>query len=131
MAAVPEGAVGGIPFPIPKDGFEAMWNHLLAYWGPARELTIGTYVVAADGTVDKISTYREIADFPYYVQGATPDSFGGYYFKTLRMAVGPASKIGQGYLNWQPINTRKYHFSAWRLLPGEHRARKAPAGFGG
>ena len=28
-----EGAVGGIPFPIPKNGFEAMWNHLLAFWG--------------------------------------------------------------------------------------------------
>ncbi len=37
-----EGAVGGIPFPIPKNGFEAMWNHLLAFWGTAREARIGT-----------------------------------------------------------------------------------------
>src|SRR5580698_1339651 len=39
-----EGAAGGIPFPIPADGFEALWNHLLAFWGPARELTISTYI---------------------------------------------------------------------------------------
>ncbi len=122
-----EGAVGGIPFPIPKNGDEAMWNHLLAFWGPARELNVGTYVVSQDGTVDKTTTYSEIADFPYYDRNATPETFGGYYFKTLHLAVGPAAKIGQGYLNWQPINTRRYSFAAWRLLPREHRARKAPS----
>jgi hypothetical protein len=122
-----EGAAGGIPFPIPKNGFEAMWNHLLAFWGPARELNASTYVAAADGAIDKAATYKEVADFPYYYQGATPDSFGGYYFRTLHLAVAPAARVGQGYLNWQPINTRRFNFAAWKLLPGEHRARKAPA----
>lgn len=122
-----EGAVGGVPFPLPRDGFEAMWNHLLAFWGPARELNASTYVVSANGTVDKTTTYREVADFPYYYRGATPDSFGGYYFRTIHLVAAPAAKIGQGYLNWQPINTRRYRFAAWRLLPGEHRVRKAPS----
>ncbi len=120
------GAVGGIPFPIPRNGFEAMWNHLLAFWGPARELTISTYVVPARGAVEKTTTYREIADFPYYYPGATPDSFGGYYFKTLHIAVAPPRRFGEAYLNWQPIDTKRYGFEAWRLLPGEHRVRKAP-----
>ena len=66
-----DGAVGGIPFPIPKNGFEALWNHLLAFWGPARELTVSTYIVPAGGTVERASSYKEIADFPYYYQGAT------------------------------------------------------------
>lgn len=122
-----EGAVGGVPFPIPKSGSEAMWNHLLAFWGPARELRASTYVVASDGTTERTSSYRETADFPYYYRDATPDSFGGYYFKTLHMQDAPANRVGQGYLNWQPINTRRFHFAAWRLLPGEHRARKAPS----
>ena len=122
-----QGAVGGIPFPRPKDGYEAMWNHLLAFWGPAREVNSSTYVVSSDGTVDKTIAYREIADFPYYQREQTPDSLGGYYFKTLHMAVAPPGKVGQGYLNWQPINTKRFNFAAWRLLPGEHRARKAPA----
>jgi len=122
-----EGAAGGIPFPIPKSGAEAMWNHLLAFWGPARELNASTYVVSADGTVEKTTTYREIADFPYYYRDATPESFGGYYFRTLHLAVAPPNKIGQGYLNWQPINIKRASFAAWRLMPGEHRARKAPS----
>ncbi len=122
-----EGAVGGIPFPLPKDGYEAMWNHLLAFWGPARELEISTYVVSADGTTEKTKSYKELADFPYYYKGATPESFGGYYFKTLHIATAPPGDVGEAYLNWQPINTRRYPFAAWRLLPGEHRVREAPS----
>jgi hypothetical protein len=121
-----EGAAGGIPFPIPKDGFEVMWNHLLAFWGPARELTVSTYIVPSGGAVEKASTYKEIADFPYYYPGATADSFGAYYFKTLHLAVAPPARAGEAYLNWQPINIRRGSFAAWRLLPGEHRVRKAP-----
>jgi hypothetical protein len=67
-----EGAAGGIPFPIPQNGFEAMWNHLLAFWGPARELTVSNYVVPQDGTIERASAYREIADFPYYYRDITP-----------------------------------------------------------
>ncbi len=47
----------------------------------------------------------------------------GYYFKTLHLAVGPATKIGQGYLNWQPIYTKRYSFAAC----GFCRASIAPA----
>src|SRR6185312_7375242 len=67
-----EGAAGGIPFPIPKNGFEIVWNHLLAYWGPAREGHLSTYVVSANGTMELATAYREIADFPYYYPNATP-----------------------------------------------------------
>lgn len=121
-----EGAIGGIPFPLPKDGFQAMWNHLLAYWGPARDLTISTYIVPDDGEVELTSAYREIADFPYYYPGAGPQDLDGYYFKTIRLATAPASRLGEGYLYWQPINIKRHDFAAWRLLPGEHRVRKAP-----
>ena len=121
-----EGAVGGIPFPIPRNGFEAMWNHLLAFWGTARELTVSTYIVPSGGAVEKASTYKETADFPYYYPGATVESLGDYYFKTLHLAVAPAARAGEAYLNWQPINIRRKPFAAWRLLPGEHRVRKAP-----
>jgi len=121
-----EGAAGGIPFPIPKDGFEALWNHLLAFWGPAREVTVSTYIVPAGGAVEKASTYKEIADFPYYYPGAGPESAGPYYFKTLHSAIAPPARAGEAYLNWQPLNIRRNNFAAWRLLPGEHRVRKAP-----
>jgi hypothetical protein len=122
-----EGAAGGIPFPIPKNGLEVVWNHLLAYWGTAREVRISTYVASPGGTIELASTYDEVADFPFYYPGATPSSFDGYYFRTRHVGTAPPSKVGEGYLAWQPIDTAKYKFAAWRLLPGQHRVRRAPS----
>lgn len=122
-----EGAAGGIPFPIPKSGAEVMWNHILAFWGPARETHISTYVISSAGTIDRTAAYSEIADFPYYYPGATPESFGAYYFKTRRTTDAPAAKFGEGYLAWQPINSERTKFAAWRYLPGERRARRGPS----
>lgn len=122
-----EGAAGGIPFPIPQNGFEAMWNHLLAFWGPARELDVKTWVVSADGSAELTTGYREVADFPYYYPGATPQSIGGYYFKTLHLDDAPPSKVGEGYLDWQPLDIGRFNFDAWQILPGEHRVRRGPA----
>jgi hypothetical protein len=132
--AVPEGlhygvaaAVGGIPFPIPREGLEVVWNHLLAFWGPARETHISTYVVSAAGDIDLAARYREVADFPYYAPGATPESFGPYYFKTRHIEDAPAARNGEAYLAWQPINIAKTKFAAWRYLPGERRVRRGPS----
>ena len=43
------GAAGGVPFPIPTSGTEIVWNHLLAFWGVAREAHVGTYIASGDG----------------------------------------------------------------------------------
>lgn len=120
------GAAGGIPFPIPANGFEVVWNHLLAFWGPAREARLSTYVASGGGTIDLVSAYREIADFPYYYPDATPQSYSGYYFKTRHIDDAPPAKAGEGYLAWQPINTAQYDYRAWRYLPGERRVRRGP-----
>ncbi len=122
-----EGAAGGVPFPLPRNGFEIVWNHLLAFWGPAREVHINTYVISPDGNAQLSSGYKEIADFPFYYPGATPASYGGYYFKTLHIEEAPPARVGEGYLAWQPIDTAKYKFAAWRILPGERRVRRGPS----
>ncbi len=121
------GAVGGVPFPIPQNGTEIVWNHLLAFWGTAREAHVSTYVGAADGTVELTASYSEMTDFPYYFADARRDYFGGYYFKTRRVQDAPASDADQAYIAWQPIDTARDRYVAWRLLPGEHRVRKAPS----
>ena len=40
-----EGAAVGIPFPIPQNGLEAIWNHLLRYRGETVECLIGQAAV--------------------------------------------------------------------------------------
>jgi|SRR5580658_585467 hypothetical protein len=121
-----EGAVGGIPFPIPQNGTEIVWNHLLAFWGPAREDRIENYFVAADGTRQKTNDYLEIVDFPYYYPKATPDSFGSYYFKRREISSAPAGLAGRGYLLWQPNNMTRDRLQAWQYQPQDGRIRKSP-----
>ena len=122
-----QGAAGGIPFPIPADGAEAVWNHLLAFWGAAREAHVSTFVAAGDGSIEQTAGYHEITDFPFYASGATPQSVGRYYFKTRRLQDAPPSRVGEGYIAWQPLDDATTPFAAWRYLPGEHRARRAPS----
>jgi hypothetical protein len=43
------GVYGGIPFPIPKSGTEAMWNHLLAYQGEATRIHFRVWMVDPSG----------------------------------------------------------------------------------
>ena len=120
------GAVGGIPFPIPQNGTEAVWNHLLAFWGPAREDNIRNYVVSSDGTVELSNQFHELVDFPYYYPGATPDSFGDYYFLRRELSDAPAGLAGRGYLLWEANNVATHPVQAWQYLPRERRVRKSP-----
>ena len=120
------GAAGGVPFPIPASGAEAVWNHLLAFWGAAREDHVSTYVAAGDGSIVQTAGYNETSDFPYYAPGATPNTVGRYYFKTRRLQDAPPASVGEGYIAWQPLDVAADRFVAWRYLPGEHRARRAP-----
>jgi hypothetical protein len=121
-----EGAVGGIPFPIPQDGNEVVWNHLLAFWGPAREDRIENYFIAADGSRQTTNDYLEIVDFPYYYPKATAESFGAYYFKRREISSAPAELAGHGYLLWQPNDSARDRLQAWQYLPAEGRIRKSP-----
>ena len=121
------GAAGGIPFPLPRNGTEIVWNHLLAFWGTAREAHVATYIASGDGSIQQSAGYREITDFPYYGRAATPASIGPYYFKTRRVQDAPASRAGEAYVAWQPLNTAQDKYVAWRYLVGEHRVRKAPS----
>lgn len=121
-----EGAVGGIPFPIPQNGFEVIWNHLLAFWGIARQDHVRTYVITPGGRPEVTNSYTETIDFPYYYPGATPTSFGKYYFKRKEISDGPPTLAGRAYLLWQPINGGRDQVQAWQYLPREHRVRRSP-----
>jgi hypothetical protein len=121
------GAVGGIPFPVPQNGFEVVWNHLLAFWGIAREDHMRTYFMASDGTLELTNGYSEIVDFPYYYPNATVESFGKYYFKRREISDGPPSLAGRAYLRWEPIDSARDGAEAWQYLPRERRVRRSPA----
>jgi hypothetical protein len=122
-----EGAAGGIPFPIPQDGAEVIWNHELAFWGAARETRLATYVVFGAQPPELTADRREVVDFPYYYPNATPGSVGAYYLERREMTVGPPEHAGESYVALQPLNVARDKFAAWQYLPGQRRVRRTPS----
>jgi hypothetical protein len=74
------GVENGVPFPIPRTGMEAMWNHLLRWRGGPSTRTNGFVIPDAYGNL-KIERYRE--DWlPAYVLGMEA-SAALYYRRAL------------------------------------------------
>jgi Protein of unknown function (DUF1329) len=58
-------AKGGIPFPLPKDGYEAIWNHLTSYRGEAYTILATSWNISASGRKILSSQAEVFFDWPY------------------------------------------------------------------
>lgn len=118
-----EGAHAGVPFPIPSDGFEAMWNHLTRYNGQAYAQTTDSYNVDANGTVSLAVRTNSLAEYPYYDQNK-PDN--ELYWKLRHNYTAPARQAGGGVILLDPLNAAEKGRRAWQYLPGQRRVKLAP-----
>jgi hypothetical protein len=66
LALMPE-CRGGIPFPIPKNGDEAMWDHLLRFQGYYYDFRAKTYVVDSSGRATMTDDFTAQQEWPYYL----------------------------------------------------------------
>lgn len=110
------------PFPIPKNGKEAMWNHLVSYHGKAISLTMEGIYTNSAGRTTMVNLSNNLFEFPYWVPG---DKTGVYYWiKT--MMTGPPRRTGEGLLAIDPLDIAGKGRSAWQYLPGQRRVKLAP-----
>ena len=118
-----EGAYGGIPFPIPKEGAEAMWNHSLSWHGEAFIYDTSSYIVTANGKPLLATAGISEGQYPYYYRDGTLDSFdGNYWFRNLT-TTGPPFRAGEKTLAIYPDGKST---QAWQYLVGQRRVRRAP-----
>ena len=120
------GCTGGIPFPIPKNGNEAIWNALLRYrgdtygqnWSQAAVTRTGDYALVkfeyeydfSYGNCSKPASQREPNKILNYLQSTTA----------------PARLAGQILLVHETVDQTKEPRSAWTYNPGQRRVRLAP-----
>ena len=73
-----EGAHAGFPFPIPKTGYEAMWNHLVRFNGQAYEAKYRNLNVDASGRTTLATEGLSVQEYPYWdtQQDPRPTSTG-------------------------------------------------------
>jgi len=120
-------SLGGVraayPFPIPKTGYEAMWNHLVRFSAVCAAKKISAYHVESSGRATLSSEARVIEDYPYW-DAKRPDS--NTYFRFRIRYEAPARRAGEGFLLVDPVDPVQQGRRAWQYLPGQRRVRLAP-----
>jgi len=114
-----------VPFPIPKSGVEAIWNHLLRYRGEALRQVFGQVSPTAGGMYTMVTIDQKVF-FPYAQAGATIESINNraiYFFQTV---TAPARLAGQILLVHETLDQVKEPRKAWTYNPGQRRVRRAP-----
>ena len=121
---MPAGAYGGIPFPIPKNGAEAMWNHTLRWRGEAWHVAIKGIQGTGDGK--HVTTAIASGDFqmPYYFKDGSADKFDGQFWSIRMLTSGPALRAGEGIVGREHLNGDKTQ--VWVYVTGQRRVRKVP-----
>ncbi len=119
------GAVIGIPFPIPANGLEAIWNHLLRYRGETVSCMMGQAAVTAGGdyTIVQFEVEAEVRySLPRMTEAALDNTM--MYFKQKVLA--PTRLAGDILLVHETMNQVREPRRAWTYNPGQRRVRRAP-----
>jgi hypothetical protein len=121
---IPSGAYGGIPFPIPKSGAEAMWNHKLSWRGASWQADFNQYQITADGKVVLTTSGTIKQTMPYYYEDRNADNFGGYFWTVNLANDGPPIRAGEMIVGREHMDASRS--AAYVYLTGQRRVRKLP-----
>ena len=119
------GAIGGIPFPIPKQGVEAYWNHVLRYRADAVSREVGQAAVTASGSYNMVKFHDEVY-FAYAMPGAKEADLDNVMLYFMQETVAPARLAGEILLVHETLDQSKENRRAWLYNPGQRRVRRAP-----
>ncbi|MGQ0383456.1 MAG: DUF1329 domain-containing protein [Gammaproteobacteria bacterium] len=119
------GAIGGIPFPIPSQGVEVIWNHILRFRAEIAERIIGQAAVTRTGTYNLVKFHDETY-VGYSLPGATEAALDNVVLYFIQETIAPARLAGEILLVHETLDQTLEHRKAWLYNPGQRRVRKAP-----
>lgn len=122
-----KNAAQAIPFPIPQNGLEAIWNHLLRYRGQGVRRFGGQAAPTASGDFTVIG-FDDVLMIKYSQADATPESLfeENMLFKFKQKVTVPARLAGTALLVHETMDQVKSPRQAWTYNTGQRRVRRAP-----
>ncbi len=118
-----EGAQVGIPFPIPHNGNEAIWNHILRWRGSEIVRQVDTAITTPTGDYS-LQRWSEKIYLPYNIPGLTnPKKWDSMYWQEVLAPPRIAGLITMAVSYQNPMEQPR---AAWQYYPGERRVRRAP-----
>ena len=94
----------GIPFPIPQNGFEVIWNHKLKYKGVSFTRFANQAAPRASGAYT-LTVLQEDGLGLYYKPGNTTENVNGVLLYFKQVVLGPARLAGQVLLVHESLNS--------------------------
>jgi hypothetical protein len=119
------GALTGVPFPLPSNGQEIIWNHKLRYREPSTLRWNNQFAVtkAGDFTRNRI---REESFFAYGQSGVTAEALDNIWSYWLQLITQPERLEGTILLVHEPLDPLQQARAIWQRSPGQSRLRRAP-----
>lgn len=115
----------GIPFPVPENGLEAIWNHITRYRGGSlrRQIARATPGKEGDFTVTRLT---EDFTYPTALVDYRPGEHENILFYFRQQVTSPARLAGNILLVHETINQHREPRKAWVYNSGQRRVRRAP-----
>ncbi|MBV7561780.1 DUF1329 domain-containing protein [Pseudomonas sp. sia0905] len=113
------------PFPIPKDGLEAIWNHITRYRGASVRRHVVQVTPQANGSFSPVSLEEEFA-FRSMMKGVDTSQPSNILFYFKQRVTAPSRLAGNVLLVHETIDQVKEPRMAWLYNAGQRRVRRAP-----
>jgi Protein of unknown function (DUF1329) len=119
------GAIEGIPFPVPENGLEVIWNHILRWRGNYVERNVSQAAPTRGGDYTLVK-FRDKVSILYSHEGMTEEKMNNIVLYFKQEVVAPARLAGGILLGHETLNQNTEKRKAWLYNPGQRRVRRAP-----
>lgn len=120
-----KGAFAGIPFPLPQDGMEAIWNHVLHYKGDQSHI-VNNQAVVINGRPSFIKRDRHVF-YVYNRAGMDEQGLDNTLLYYKYRVTAPAKLSGTALVVQDPMDQVLSVRKAWRYSPSDRRVRRLPS----
>ena len=118
-------AIIGIPFPIPGNGLEAIWNHLLRFRGVTAARWIGQAAPTRGGNYTLVRFADEF-DLRYVHEDMTQAKLNNILLLFKQKVLAPARLAGSIIVVQETMDQVQENRRGWIYNKGQRRVRRAP-----
>ena len=116
---------GGLPFAVPQNGMEVIWNHIGRYRGLAFERMVVQASPQTNGSFTPSQIKQQLA-YPAGLTDYSPQEMANVLYFYREEFLSPARRAGGVLLVHETINQVSEPRMAWQYNAGQRRVRRAP-----
>lgn len=113
-----------VPFPIPADGLQVMWNHVFRWRGGSVERQFIWAPVSGSGSFYLVKSRQNVA---FDQQGYMEKPNEGRLYASMTLFLSPPAAIGSGAVTWEPIDPVGEPRARWVYIPQTLDTRRLPS----